>query len=68
MKPHEERVVVEKRELDEKIAKLKAFCFDPGNVVFRVLPFEDQRLLEAQFAVMRKYSDILGKRVDRFGT
>ena len=25
MQPHEERVVVEKRELDEKLAKLKSF-------------------------------------------
>lgn len=31
MQPHEERVLLEKAELDEKLAKLKNFCFGPGK-------------------------------------
>jgi hypothetical protein len=67
MKPHEERVVAEKRELDDKIAKLKAFCFDPGSPIFSGLPPADRDLLEDQYTVMEQYSQILGKRIDRFG-
>jgi hypothetical protein len=65
MQPHEERVVIEKRELDEKLAKLKAFCFDSGTA-FSKLPPEDRDLLEDQFTAMQRYSAILGKRIERF--
>jgi hypothetical protein len=50
MQPHEERVVLEKRELDEKLGKLKAFCFDPGSPIFGALPPEDRDLLEDQYS------------------
>jgi len=66
MQPHEERVVNEKKELDEKIAKLKAFCFSPGSPTFSALSPEDRDLLEDQFTAMKKYSDILSRRIDRF--
>lgn len=66
MQPHEERVVVEKRELDEKLAKLKAFCFDPGSPIFKGLSPEDRDLLESQYTMMEQYSKILGKRIERF--
>ena len=66
MQPHEERVVIEKAELDEKLSRLKAFCFDPAHITFRKLAPEDRDLLEDQFTIMQKYSDILGKRIDRF--
>jgi hypothetical protein len=66
MQPHEERVVLEKRELDEKLGKLKAFCFDPGSPIFGALPPEDRDLLEDQYTVMEKYSTILGERIARF--
>lgn len=66
LQPHEERVVTEKRELDEKLAKLKAFCFDPGSQIFKDLPPEDQDLLEYQYEAMKNYSQILRKRIDRF--
>lgn len=65
MQPHEERVVVEKRELDEKLAKLKAFCF-PGSLVFKELSPVDRDLLEDQYNSMKDYSEILRKRIDRF--
>ena len=66
LQPHEERVITEKRELDEKLAKLKAFCFDPGSPIFRALTPADRDLLEDQYTAMEQYSTILGKRIDRF--
>lgn len=66
MQPHEHRVVTEKQELDEKLTKLKAFCFDPGSLIFRDLPPADRDLLEDQYTAMEQYSSILGKRIDRF--
>jgi hypothetical protein len=63
MKPHEERVVTEKRELDEKIAKLNAFYANP---VFKELPFGDRTLLLDQCSVMEQYSKILEARIARF--
>ena len=65
MKPHEERVVVEKQELDEKIAKLKVFAHQ-GNLTFTRLPAEDRILLKDQLAAMWQYSAILGRRIERF--
>lgn len=63
MQPHQERVVVEKRELDEKLVKLRTFRFSP---VFRTLEPEDRALLEDQYTVMARYSDILTERINRF--
>lgn len=67
MQPHENRVVTEKQELDEKLAKLKAFCFNPGSPAFKCLPPIDRDLLEDQYNSMKDYSEILGKRIARFG-
>ncbi len=67
MQPFEERVILEKHELDEKLAKLKQFCFDPGSPVFKVMNAEDRDLLEDQYTVMEQYSKILGRRIARFG-
>lgn len=69
MQPHEERVVLEKQELDDKLAKLKSFCFGSEitvNSVFKNLPAEDRDLLEDQYTTMEQYSKILGKRIERF--
>ena len=77
MQPHEEaatadyqlivekRIVIEKREIDEKLAILRAFCFSPGSPVFRALPLVDRVLLEDQFSFMMGYSAILGQRIAR---
>lgn len=67
MQPHEERVIAEKQELDERLAKLKAFCFDPGSPIFKALSPIDRDLLEDQYNSMKDYSEILGKRIARFG-
>lgn len=66
MQPHEQRVVTEKQELDEKLAKLHLFCFSPGNKIFAGLEPEDRDLLEDQYTAMNQYSDILAKRIGRF--
>lgn len=66
MQPHEERVVKEKIELDERLSKLKEFCFDPGSPIFKGLLPIDRDLLEQQYDAMRMYSKILGQRIDRF--
>lgn len=66
MQPHEERVITEKQELDEKLSKLKAFCFHPGSPIFKGLAPVDRDLLEDQYNAMKDYSEILGKRIARF--
>lgn len=66
MKPHEERVVVEKRELDDKISKLKAFCIEPESAIFKGLSREECYLLKDQYAAMVQYSEILSSRIALF--
>lgn len=53
LQPHQQRVVDEKRELDEKREKLTAFYSTP---VFHGLPESEQSRLLRQGAVMRTYS------------
>lgn len=66
MQPHEQRVVTEKNELDEKLGKLHAFCHAPSTPIFDSLPLEDRDLLTEQYEVMDRYSRVLGKRIARF--
>lgn len=64
MQPHQERAVTEKKELDEKIDKLKAFIME--NPVFKTLPADEQKRLNRQCDVMIEYSKILGARIEAF--
>lgn len=64
MAPHQQRVVDEKSDLDEKIAKLHAFI--EGNDFFRTLPSDEQERLRQQRLAMTVYSDILGERIQHF--
>lgn len=64
MMPHQERVVTEKKELDEKLEKLGIFI--DCNPTFGVLLDEDQKLMRDQRAAMKEYSKILGQRIERF--
>lgn len=64
MLPHQERVVVEKKELDEKLEKLKTF-FD--NPIYKSLNESERELLYKQSRFMQGYSDILGVRIANFG-
>lgn len=63
--PHEQRVVDEKEELDEKHHKLRGFI---GGEIFNNLNPLDQELLVKQESVMISYSQILQERIARFNT
>ena len=64
MQPHQERVVAEKSELDDKLNKLKAFIME--SPIFKALPAEEQKRLNRQHDVMLEYSNILGERIEAF--
>jgi len=64
MMPHQERVVTEKKELDEKIGKLNEFIL--SNPVFARLPEDERKRLSDQHFHMKNYSDILGARIAAF--
>lgn len=65
MAPHEERVVAEKKELDDRLKKLHDFVLG-GNKNFHELKQRDKDLLRAQLQVMDRYSEILEERIARF--
>ena len=61
--PYQVRVVKEKADLDERLAKLSDFL--PTPACFE-LPFEDRCLLVRQEKTMKQLSAILGERIERF--
>lgn len=61
--PHQQRVVDEKIELDEKIEKIEAFLSNP---IFLNLETLDQDALKNQLNYMRGYSSTLHFRIKRF--
>lgn len=63
LQPHQQRVVDERAELDERLAKLSAFI---DGATFRTLDADEQNRLEQQAAVMATYSDILTERIAAF--
>ena len=63
MEEYQKRVVQEKEELDERIMKLKRFI---NNVPAFGVDSDDMSLLRMQLNAMRRYSDILGDRIERF--
>jgi len=63
LQPHQQRVVDEKRELDEKLGKLITFIHES---VFTGLSKEEQKLLVRQQNVMTDYSQILAERIAAF--
>lgn len=63
MKPHEERVVKEAEELEEKINKLDNFI---KSALFESLPDLDQGLLATQLSAMFTYYGILVLRIEKF--
>ena len=64
LRDYQARFRQEKRELDLKISKLGLFN-ESSNTVSTASKNE-QLLLSKQYAVMKEYSDILGKRIDNF--
>lgn len=61
--PHQQRVVDEKQELDDKREKLIAFYSAP---IFHGLPESEQTRLLRQGVAMRTYSEILAERIAAF--
>lgn len=64
-KPHEQRVVDELQELEDKIVKLLRFM-NPNNKTYTSLPLTEQRLLNSQYNVMNEYAKILTMRIELF--
>lgn len=63
MKPHQLRVIEEKRELDEKRKKLDTFI---GSEKFNAIPLEERWRLTRQASHMMAYSDVLAERIKAF--
>jgi hypothetical protein len=63
MLPHQQRVIDEKTELDERLGKLTAF-FDTD--LFPNFPQAEQDRMRRQAKHMKCYSDILGERIEAF--
>lgn len=64
MKGYQDRVIVEKKELDEKIKKLSNFIFSDK---FDEVSERERPLIRNQFYVMLSYSETLVKRIEIFG-
>lgn len=62
--PHQQRVLDEKRELDERLSKLDAFILD--NPLYLQLPTDEQDRLSRQSRAMAAYSGILDERIASF--
>lgn len=65
MAPHQERVVNEKAELDEKLQKLSAFT-TMQNATFEGLPHAEKDRLIRQRGIMEQYSAVLAERIAAF--
>lgn len=63
MKPYQERVVIEKAELDSKREKLTAFIV---GETYQMLDVAERLRLSEQLTVMAEYSKILGERIASF--
>jgi hypothetical protein len=64
MELHQQRVIDEKRDLDEKATKLSNFI--GLNPIFANIDTEEQERLKEQCEIMWQYSEILGKRIAAF--
>lgn len=60
LQPHQQRVVAEKSELDERLNKLLAFTLTP---IFASLPVDEQGRLRKQAHYMQAYSNVLDQRI-----
>ena len=62
--PHQQRVVDEKAELEDKVTKLGAFILD--NPIYGNLEEEDKDLMNEQLKCMEGYLSVLEKRIAKF--
>lgn len=65
LKPHEQRVVDEKADLDGRLSRLRAFCHEVGGVFDSLSTFEKQLLTE-QEGLMAELSEVLDRRIALF--
>lgn len=63
MKPYQERVIEEKRDLDEKAHRLSDFL---ASTEKPLLPREELSLLRVQHAIMDAYAEVLAERISHF--
>lgn len=63
LQPHQQRVVIEKADLDEKLTKLRAFF---GTETFANLDDAEMERLQRQADHMSAYSEVLGERIAAF--
>lgn len=64
--PHQQRIVDEKLQLDEKIVNLQKFI--ETNTLFNELSDYEKHDLTQQFNTMLNYSVILQRRINRFNS
>lgn len=62
--PHQQRVIDEKTELDDKARKLSAFIGE--NALFEKLDAAEQERMKVQNDLMWQYSEVLGQRIAAF--
>lgn len=63
-KPHQQRVIEEKMDLDTKIGKLDQFI--GKNEVFKELDLTEKLRMIKQLNIMREYSALLKEQIDTF--
>lgn len=63
LQPWQQRVIDERKELDQKRAALDAFVLSPA---FEALAIPDRLLMRYQQHHMAQYSGVLGQRIARF--
>ena len=61
--PYQERVVIEKQELDDKIDKLEAFLRSEN---YQAVDLLNQQLMMQQLGIMLANSSILSRRIETF--
>lgn len=65
--PHQQRVVEERDQLSERLAKLDVFT-SHGNAVYEALPQAERDRLLRQTIVMSMYLTVLNERIAAFET
>lgn len=69
MEPHQQHVIEEKEQLDEKIEKLNLFLNgDSTNEARQAVSPEEADRMQRQLDCMVAYSGILGERITAFGS
>lgn len=66
MEPHQQRVVTERDELNEKLAKLTTFITGPSPI-YVGLPDAEKLRLSRQLTYMTEYSNVLDERIADWG-